>query len=842
MLLPGVDASAQSAAFVSLHGKIVDAETNEGLAYATVQFDNDATGTRSDIDGNFLIESKRRPKRLRIYYVGYKAVDMAVPAENTQDLRIALEPIDVNIKEVTVRPKKYRNRDNPAVDLIEEVFKHRNDNRKEGLDYYEYEVHEKLQLDINGITDKFRRKWYFKKFQVIFDNVDTNRVDNKVAMPTYLRERIMHTYYRKDPKSKKDYLLGEAQTSLNPEYNVDENGVSNLLSNMYQEVDIYASTIPLLTTEFMGPVSATAPLFYRFYIVDTVTLNGKQFADVFFSPRNKTDLAFIGNMLVALDSTYAVRRVEMGISKQINLNFVTNLHIEQEFDFVEYKNTRRLMLVKDAMTMDFNIFEKGDGRSFLARKTVSFKDYKLNEPRPDSLFMNSTILERDTGKVTERPEAFWQLFRHQPLTWREAAIGETVDSVQRIRAFRTTLEAARILGSGFKKIGAYQVGPISTFYSFNGVEGNRFRFGGRTNRKFYKNWMLEGYVAYGTLDQQWKGMGRVTYAFGEAMPRRFPLHQLVVNYLRDLRVPGIDVTNWQPDNIFLSFQRGINNKMVFNKVLRAEYAREFRNGVSYFITAQHRNLPAAGDLKYETEDPDSAPVIPITAELGATLRFAPNEKFYQGGSYRVPMLTKFPVFTLGFRAGFRGIAGSQFSYQRLSLGVKKTFFVAPFGRSEWTLDAAKIFGILPYPLLELPRANQSYAFDWYSYSLMNFLEFVGDQYASLTVHHNLNGFLLNKIPLIKKLQWREVGSFKILYSSLGTRNTPTSGNDLMKLPTDAAGNPVTFVMGRLPYIEYSVGIANIFKVVRFDFVKRLTYTDLPNVTKWGIRFSFQGGF
>jgi hypothetical protein len=192
--------------------------------------------------------------------------------------------------------------------------------------------------------------------------------------------------------------------------------------------------------------------------------------------------------------------------------------------------------------------------------------------------------------------------------------------------------------------------------------------------------------------------------------------------------------------------------------------------------------------------------------------------------------------------GIKGIAGSQFNYQRISAKVVKTFFVAPFGRSEWTLEATRLFGALPYPLLEIPRANQSYAFDWYSYSLMNFLEFVGDRSVSLLIHHNLNGFILNKIPLVKKLQLREVASLKLLYGGLSARNRPSTENKLLRFPSDATGNPTTYTLGRLPYAEFSVGVANIFKMLRIDYVQRVTYLNLPNVSRWGIRVSFQTGF
>lgn len=840
-----VPLGAQTGSVISVHGKVLDAKTHAPLPYASVQFSNDPNGARTDIDGNFFLETHNSAKTLKISYIGYKTQEIKLQQGLKQEILIELVENQVDIKEVTIRPDKYRRKNNPAIDLIEEVFKHKDQNRKEGLDYYRYDAYEKLEFNINGINDKFRRRWYFKKFQFIFDHVDTNRVNNKVALPFYLRERILQVRYRRDPKARKEFLMGETQTVLDDDYDVDQDGVSAYLTNLYQDVDIYEGTIPLLTTEFIGPLSGAATAFYRFYIVDTVELNGAKYADVFFAPKNKSDLAFMGNLLVALDSTYAVRRVEMGISRDINLNWVTDLHIEQEYDFAGTGTKRRLMLVKDAITMDFNIFKKADGRSFLAKKSVSYKNYALNDPLPDSLFRTKTILQRDTGDVKHRSDQFWVQNRHFARNAHEIAIEDMIDSIQRVRAFRNAVQFMTVVGTGYKKFGWLELGPLLSTYSFNGVEGHRFRLGGRTNAKLSKNMLLEGYMAYGTQDLSWKGLGSITYAFGQNKPRTFPNNQLVLSYQRDLRVPGLDIANWQSDNFLLSFQRGVNNKMVFYNTLRTEYLREFQNGFSYALTAQHRNLPAAGILQYQLEDPDmpgARNTTPTTMEAGFGLRFAPNEKFYQGRTYRLPMLTKFPVFSLSYRMGIKGIAGSQYNYQRISGKVRKTFFVAPFGRSEWTLEATQLFGALPYPLLEIPRANQSYAFDWYSYSLMNFLEFVGDRSASLIVHHNLNGFILNKIPIIKKLQLREVASVKVLYGGLSKRNRPSSENQLLRLPTDAAGNPTTFTLGRLPYTEFSVGVANIFKMLRIDYVQRLTYLNQPNVSRWGVRMSFQTGF
>ena len=827
----------------SIHGQVTDSLSGSPLPYASVQIEGEELGTRTDIDGYFFYQTKKKPRTIRVTYVGYKLQKIRINPGTANEIPVKMLEESYGIKEVTVRPKKYSKRDNPAVDLIEEVFKHKDENRTEGLDYYSYEKYEKLQFDLNNIKDDFRRKWYLRKFRFIFDNVDTNKVNGKVALPFYLRERVANVYYRKNPRTSKEYVIGEKQTALRPEYDVDSDGISKYLTNLYQDVDIYDPNITLLTTQFIGPLSGAATAFYRFYIIDTLESNGEKFADIFFAPKNKTDLAFMGNILVALDSTYAVRKVTMGISKQINLNWVTDLRIEQEYGFFGFGDKRRLLLTSDAVTMDFNVLKISTGRSLLAHKTVSYKNYALNQPLPDSLFEGTLQIIKAKKQL---PKEAWPSIRHSPLSARETGLNEMMDSIQHVRAFQNFMLAATVATAGFVKIGWFEAGSLATFYSFNDVEGTRFRVGGRTNQKLMRNLLVNGYAAYGLRDQRWKWNGVATWSFNDQIPRMFPYNQMTIGYQNDIRAPGVNVTDWSPDNLFLSFQRGSSQRLQYQRIARIEYLKERKGGLTFNPSFYWKEFTPAGLLRYDYQVPGDSTFFQkqavTTAEAGITLRFAPNEKFYQGTVYRYPMLTKYPVFTLSYKAAIKGVMGSEYNYQKVTFTVLRNIFSGPLGRSQVTLEAGRTFGKVPFPLLDIHRANQSYQFDWYSYNLMNFMEFASDKYLAFTAHHNLNGFLLNKIPLIKKLKLREVGSFKLLWGGLDDKNRPTAANSLLLFPKDDNGETYIHTLEKKPYMEASVGIANILKVIRIDYLWRLSYRDLPNVDKWGVRFSVQMGF
>ncbi len=827
----------------SVHGKVIDDRTNEPLAYATVQLPDVKAGTRTDIAGNFLIESDQPTTVLRVAYVGYTTQNIKIRSGEHSEITVRLMDETVNLREVEIRPDKYRRKNNPAVDLIGEVFAHKDKNRKEGLDFYQYEAYEKLQFDLNNISDKFRNRRSLRKFQFVFENVDTNQVSGKVALPVYLRERLMNVYYRKDPKSEKEYITGEQQTGL--EGYLDDEGLSNYLNSLYQNVDIYDANISLLTTQFVGPLSALAPTMYRFYIVDTLDYAGTRCADIFFAPRNKSDLAFVGNMLVALDSTYAVRKVQMGISHDANLNWVSDLHLEQDFDFFGTGASRRLMLTRDDISMDFQLVKSEKRQSVLGHKSISYRNYRLNEPLPDSLFRTKVATVTDET-VTHRAPAFWQENRHNPLSKQELGIYRMVDSIQNVPAFKRTMNIAVFVLAGYKSFGGFDLGPVNTFYSFNDVEGLRLRAGGRTNVHFAKSLYLEGYVAHGFKDDRWKHYAGVTYAFNQKTAGLYPMNQLTISTQNEIQIPGESLEFVQEDNFLLSFKRGVNDKMIYNRSFKLNYVREMRKGLSYTASFQQlRKLPG-GILQFDyrragDEDVHYLPEINVT-EMGFSVRYAVNEKFYQGKTYRIPILSKYPIFQLHVRAGKKGLLGGEYDYQQVSAQVSKIFYIAPLGYSDWSLEAGRVFGKVPYPLLVIHRANQTYSYQLQAYNLMNFLEFASDKFVALNIQHNFGGFFFNKIPVIRRLKWREVASFKGLYGGLDQRNQPSLTNGVLRFPVDANGQTVTHTLEKQPYIEASVGIANIFRLFRVDYVRRLTYTDLPGVSKWGIRARFKLDF
>lgn len=826
-----------------VRGRVVDSETQQPMPYVSLKFDGTNLGVVSDINGNFFIETKEKVSTLTVTLVGYQTVTLKINLGKNNELSVLMTEGGNNLKEVTVRVEKYRNKGNPAVELIRKVIENKDKNRKEGLDFYQYEKYEKVEFALNNITNKTRNRLLFRPFKYIFDYADTNKVNGKANLLMYLRETLSDVYYRKSPSAQKEYVRGERNVVVKNIF--DLQGVSFAVNNMYQEVNFYNNAIDLLTMQFVSPLSPIAPTIYRFYIEDTVAIGSTPCAHMYFAPRNKTDVAFMGHMWVALDSTYAVRKIEVGIPKDINLNWVNELQISQEYDWAGGTSASRgLMLSKDDIFIDFGLFQGDSTRSLLGTKTTSYKDYVLNQPLKDSLF-NTPVAIVQNEKIFQQSDSFWEEKRHFGLSKQELGLQKMIDTLNNDRKFMRLVKTVRFLFEGYTAvIPAVEIGPVNTFYSFNPIEGLRVRAGGRTSFKFSEHLMLEGYGAYGFRDKQWKGYAGVNYALGSSKVRSFPLNQFRVWYQNEIKIPGQELQFVQEDNFFLSFKRGVNNKMIYGQTIGLEYIKENRTGFSYSFFSKKIVQSGAGALLFDyrqNEDTLYKRDIRVT-EVGCTLRYAPNEKFYQGARYRTPFLTKYPIFDLSYSAGIKNALNGEYDYHSLKFKMRKGMFLAPIGWGILTVEAGRTFGKVPYPLLTVHRANQTYAYQLESYNLMNFLEFVSDKYASVNYFHNFGGVIFGRIPLLKHLRLREVFTVKALWGGVDKSNIPTNSNGLLSFPKDDAGNPLTFTLEKKPYIEGSIGVANIFKVLRVDLVRRFTYLDHPDVAKMGIRIRFKPEF
>ncbi len=817
----------------SVNGIVKDADTKQPLPYVSVYIKN-GKGITTDSTGHFLVEADQPFKQLVISSIGYTSQTVNVNPGSNKEVVIFLQPNSGSLKNVTVNTKtkvKYRNKDNPAVELIRRVIANKDKNRPQSYDYVQYEQYEKLQLSLSKLSPKITNSRFLKRYSFLFQNADTSKVPGKSLVPVYLEEKFSNNYYRKNPEKTKTVIIGDKKVNFGDL--VDSKGLSTYLNRLYENVDIYQNDIPVFTNLFLSPIADLAPTFYFFYIRDTITdASGSKLIKMYFTPRNTNAFLFRGDMYITLDSNYAVQKINMFVSRDINLNWIRDLHVNQEFEKNDVDT--RYHLVKSDVMAEAGI-TKGKDNGVFGERSVSFKNYKINQPHESSFYEGPPqVTLVDAG---QHQDSFWVTHRFDSLSTAESKVYKNIDSLRSMPSFKRFMNISSFLLAGYKSFGKFETGPAAAFYGFNPIEGLKLRFGGRTTPQLSKRIYFETYAAYGFKDERWKGYLGITYSLNNKSIYQFPLNYIRASAQYDTDIPGQESQFVQEDNVLLSFKRGDNTKWLYNRIYKLDYVHEFSNNFSYTLGFKNWSQEPAGSITY-TKQQDSNPVNVTnltTSELSLALRWAPHEQFYQGKVYRISIINKYPIFHFRYVQGIKGLANGEYNYKNLNVAVEKRVYLSQFGYSDVLLEGGYILGQLPYPLLTIPRANQTYAYQIYSYNLMNFLEFVTDHYAAINIDQNFNGFIFNRIPLIKKLNLREYVAAKVLYGGLRSENDPNKHPSLYQFPTDVNGMPTTFSLNKTPYIEGSVGVGNIFKLVRVDLVKRFTYLNHPDIPKWGIR-------
>lgn len=808
----------------SLSGTVKDKISKQSIPAVSITLAGRQGGVVSDQNGNFKISMAGPVKMIRFSAVGFKTLELQLSQIHSDQIVVELEENTQQLQGVNIqagqRPR-YRNRDNEAVELIRKVIANKTANVGPADQEIAFKQYEKLNLSVSIPNILAPKSSILRKFPFLAKTADTSRQPGKTLVPVFMQEKL--TQHMRKPFADKDKVkFIDSKESRIDQY-LDEDGIDEYLERIYQPVDIYDHDIGLGGQKFLSPLTSLAPEFYKYFIIDTIKNESGPVVHMMFSPRNKQDILFMGELFISLDGRYAVQRAKLFVNKEINLNFVKDLQIS-----VSYipASDGKYHISKSVIAMDLGLFK--DKYSIFGEKTVINHEYRTGPFLPQIEDSIPVLKVRGTKLPFSRPEELSSL---------EKNAYTNIDSLKQSSRFKTIMGFTAFVLSGYQKIGFMDIGPVGSFYSFNKVEGRRLRISGRTNDDFSQKVVLEGHIAYGFRDEQWKYAMGVTYSFKPSGVYKFPVSTFTLRHSYETQIPGQDLNFIEDDNFLLSFKRGVNDKWLYNRKWSAEYFKETKDHLSVRLAYRNQQLDPAGSLVFRTGEEGKGKVIDKIdlSEFVTELRWAPHEQFYQGKRFRRPIRNGFPVFTLRAGIGFKDFLGGDYNYQNVSLNISKRLFLAPFGHSDLILEGGAVFGTVPFPLLVIHRANQTYAYQPQSYNLMNFMEFMSDRYASLHIDHAFNGFFLNKIPLVKRLQLREVASFKVLYGGISDRNLPKNNPDLFRFQRDYQDRQTSFGFDKIPYMEGSVGISNIFKVLRVDYVRRFSYMDHPNVPKWGIR-------
>jgi len=819
-------------------GQVTDA-AGKPLIYVTVSLNGGKYATSTDSLGRFILSGPGAFAKVTFSHVGYQTVVKSIKPGQVNKLRVSMRGSQTQLKAVNItstKKQRYRNKDNPAVALIQQIIDHKSENRMESTAYLQYNQYERIGLSFFNLSQKFITGKFFAKYKFMLDTTANSNGQKQTLLPVLLNEKLSDVYYRKQPE--KNIQVLKAEKGVNIVRFIDTAGVQVYLNQLYgNNLDIYENNIFLISSQFLSPIADHSPNYYKFFIADTInTPTGKQI-EVAFTPRIKGDVLFDGKLTVTLDGHYAITACEMSINGQINVSFLRNMKIKLNFS---QQPNGRYYLARSDVNADFGLF-KSKGWGVIGERTVSYSNYKLDAPQPEAFYNGQS--EQVAPHAANADTAWWAAHRTDTLSKQQARIYGNLQKLEQMPSYKRTMWWLSTLTGGYADTGLVQIGPVGEFFSFNSQEGLRFEAGGRTTPKFDSTLYLQGYGAIGTKDKKAKVDAIAYVSLNKTAPYRFPNDYFRVSYLYDVDVPGhtFSITNRQA--AFSSFQSGKTNYWLYSGIFELQYVKDFENHFSYNVTFKNWNQSPAASLVYQMNDDAGTLVHNLTiSELDMHLRYAPHEQIIQGTEDRHSIHNKYPIFDLQLNRGVKGFMNGSYAYTDIGVNIYKRFYFSQLGYSDVTLIGGYVQGKVPFPLLNISPANQTYAYDRDAYNEMNYLEFVSDHYAGINFTHTFNGFLLNKIPLIQHLKWREYLSAKILYGGLRDENNPAVTNGLYRLPPATNGAYGTYALGSTPYIEAGVGIGNIFKFFRVDVIRRFNYLNHPGASEYGLKFSFQPEF
>ena len=859
--------------FAQIQGVVKDEDTGEPIPFVSIFYEGKGVGCISDIDGRFKVDKMVEWKELTFSSVGYTTKVVPITAK-TEFLNVSLKVMDHTLDEIVVRPKreKYSRKNNPAVELMKKVVASKELDDLKQKDYYSYNIYQKLTLALNNITaDSLRESKLFKQYPFFRDQVEYCEVTEKNILPLSVDESLTQTVFRKKPESEKNIIKGLNSTGVNELFNTGDM-LTTVLKDVFQNVNVYEDRVRLLQYPFDSPISDNGIGFYRYYIMDTTYVEHDKCFHLSFVPNNSQDFGFTGHLYIMADSTYRLKQCVLNLPKKTDVNFVENMQILQQFGALP---TGEWVQLTDDMLCELNFF----GGHFMVRRITHNSDYSFLEV-PERIFKKKGKEIKDVNAMMRNDE-FWNRYRATELTQSESNMGGFVDNLAKIKGFKYVLFGLKALIENFVETGTkdnpskVDIGPVNTILTSNFVDGTRLRASAQTTANLNPNWFFKGYVAYGFKDEKMKYLGQVEYSFDKKgyLAREFPKHAIAVSYQYDNMLPSDKFINTDKDNMFTSLKWAKQDLYNYERKFTVNYEHERESGLKTHAMVRYANYEPCGNLFYRTmagesqlqkaiadgtmqgdvfmHTPYNTKDITVTeATLG--VRYAPGETFINTKQRRLPINLDAPVFSLSHTFGLNGILGSEYKYNFTEAGAYKRLWLGSWGNIDTYLKGGIQWNKVPFPLLIMPAANLSYIIQDGTFNLINNMEFLNDRYASLDVSWNMQGKLFNRIPLIKKLKWREFIGVKCLWGQLTDKNNPflpENSDDpmLMKFPGHyrAAGvyEYASHVMDpKEPYVEVCAGIHNIFKLLHVEYVRRLNYNHLPTANKWGIRLMIRTVF
>lgn len=812
--------SIASAQTKVITGIITDKYSNERVPFASLRFMQTGIGKLSDSAGAFTFDFYQWPKdTLEITSVGFEdykiAIDPAAAINDTIRLQVNMEAGKYNVGVVVV--KKY----NKGLMMWKRIVKHKPQNDRYRFHNFSYELYNKLELDLKNVNkEKLSDVKLLRPFNFILDNIDTS--EGRTYLPVYLTEALSDYYYQKSPVKRREVFKATKTLGVNNE------SVAKMLGGMDQVVNFYNNYIPVFDKQFVSPVSDHGDDYYNYKVTDTQYVAGRRLIHFIFTPKRKGENTFEGDCWVH-DTTYAIQKMNLRLSKEANINYVDRLNLIQEYSLI---NDSTWFLSKDKFVVD--ISPLGSSKiSFIGRKTTTYRDVVINDTSVTAELAKNKIQEETIlpPQAMNRPEEYWSASRHEQLNHTEQSVYDMIDTLMKMPRFKRYTNMVNFIGTGYLSVGNYLIGPWQNWIYTNSQEGLRLRFDLGTNRHFSEKVIFHGYAAYGFGDQKWKGELDGMYLFN-----KHPRSYIYASYVNDFDYGQKYFDEITSDNIFALAIRKNNVPIKFIQLQekRLDYFKEWNPGISILLSTRSkqytpvRNLPNADYFALKDNKTFNS------FETSVRLRFAYLEKFLENSFYRTSLGSPLPIVEVTYTKGISGILHSGYDYHKLEGSISDYRTIPPFGSLYYNVFGGKTFGILPYMFLNIAPGNEIYYYNRYAFNMMNRYEFVHDRYAGFNIEHNFGNGLFRFIPITRKLKFRQFWTAKALWGHLSPEN---------KQLNFVGDYPFQSLNGRT-YLELGTGVDNIFKVLRLDFIWRplpSSHSEVNN-QRFGLFGSFRLAF
>lgn len=811
-LFIGISALAQT----KVSGIVYD-ENNLPMPYASVAFKGTTIGMVTNENGKFYLESKDNNLTLVVSFIGYKSQEQTLTVGGNYNLKFTLEP-DNLIEAVQIVSGKQPKKNNPAIDILRKIWERKRKNGLYMFDQYKIDKYEKIQFDLNNIDSAFTEKKIFKGMEFIFEQVDTSRITGKTYLPIFINEAMSEVYGDNKISRKKEILKANKTSGFSGNQHI-----LAFIKDLYNEYDIYNNFLTIFDKSFHSPISRYGIDTYNYVLADSAYIDDKWCYNIIYYPRRKGELTFKGDFWVN-DSTFAIKKISLAVTQSANINWIKDIYIEQEFEVL---NDSVFLLSRDHFMSDFAFSKKDESKGVYGKRTTIFQNHEFNKEKPRDFYKEEINYYDDA--IYQKDDEFWNDNRFESLSRDERGIYKMLDTLQTVKKFKRMYDMVAILGSGYVQFGNFDYGPIFSSFGYNDVEGVRLRAGGRTYFGPNDLWRLEGYTAYGFNDNQFKyGIS------GKWLLDR--KNRLIISggNRRDIEQIGasLTTTNDVLGRSFASsavFASGDNSKLtnvnLSNLMLEIEPVKHltFKTALSY--RTLESASPSTFSLDYFDDDGNIKSEV-TQSEINFMVDYTPGIKTIGYGVERGIVDNNYARIYLSYSQGLKGVLDSDFDYEKIQFYYKQPIVIGLFGRLFATVEAGKTFGEIPLGLLSVLPGNQSYFLIPGNFNLLNYYEFVTDEYATLQLEHHFNGKLFSRIPYFRDLNLREI---------VGVRGAVGNVSDANRA-INASG--MTYLAPTKPYWEYNVGVGNIFKVMRLDFSWRGSYRDTPDTNKWGVKVEF----